>query len=991
MANNPPQDLSKKTLRLWIDGQCFQTSSALRGIGRYVMELIRAIATHHPNIELQISFNAAMPKAAIAARDELYQWIPPANVFYWQGVAIGREDASGYTPYHRLSELALAHHVACLRPDVALSPSIFEGFTDIAVPYTGAHGHAVPTAAIFYDAIPIRFPKQYLPSPLLKACYKRRLDALQKFDHLLTISKFAKKEATELLAAPATEIGAGLSAEFLRQLGENSDPDALTRLNIGKNYILYVGAADWRKNLHSVVRAFQTLPPHLRNDLKFVIAGHFPDAQKEDLSSLWKALQLTEANLYILGHVTDPTLISLYKGATAVIQPSLMEGFGLTALEAMACGTPVIAADAGALPEVIGNKLSLFDPTNVASISHAIARVADDTEYRAQLVRHAFEQTKKFSWENVAAQAVNALTTIANQSGLDDQSLVGGHAAISRTRQVTAMLAKQLTTEKKLTAMTLAAAEPYQPPSRLLVDVTVTAIEDHATGIQRVVKNISSELMRDHKNNVGLRVTLGYCDSSDGFFEAHIDANGTLSSKKNTHHTPIPFGRGGHLLMLDSSWQFLAAHEHIFTQARLADNEITSVLYDLVPLQVPAFCHEGMPPVFSTWLKSALAQSTNFICISKAVADDLFKLLHAIKFNRQLNIGYWHLGADLESDHTATNCNHVNGDAPPTFLMVGTLEPRKGHKIALDAFTQLWDSNFAGRLVIAGKIGWGVDHLIERIRNHPQLSNKLFWHESPSDADLQKLYASCDALIAASFAEGFGLPIVEAAHHNKPVIASDIAVFREIAGSASANSFFEPGSPSSLANRITEFVNRKNDGPREATATTDWLSWAESARQLVEVVLDHKWYRTYIPRNYIDARGDAPIWILDATQALPPEERLFSLTLIDGPIISTTNNTLQFVIKIRNLSATYWSSSSIDGTLAVRLSYHILGRNSKILDYDGPRINFPFGIPAHSDHYAIATIDATWLLKGMKAIEFELVQEGVCWWGSPLHVDVDIG
>lgn len=78
-------------MRLWIDGQCFQTASKWRGIGRYVQELILGIVDNHPDVELLISLNASMPLEALAARDHLQQWIKPANIFMWHGVAEGEK------------------------------------------------------------------------------------------------------------------------------------------------------------------------------------------------------------------------------------------------------------------------------------------------------------------------------------------------------------------------------------------------------------------------------------------------------------------------------------------------------------------------------------------------------------------------------------------------------------------------------------------------------------------------------------------------------------------------------------------------------------------------------------------------------------------------------------------------------------------------------------------------------------------------------------
>src|SRR5690606_14583343 len=101
-----------------------------------------------------------------------------------------------------------------------------------------------------------------------------------------------------------------------------------------------------------------------------------------------------------------------------------------------------------------------------------------------------------------------------------------------------------------------------------------------------------------------------------------------------------------------------------------------------------------------------------------------------------------------------------------------------------DAFDALWASGESTRLVIVGRQGWLVDELADCLRAHPENGRRLFWLSDVSDEALLKLYASSDALIMASRAEGFGLPLIEAARHGIRLIARDLPVFREVAGDA---------------------------------------------------------------------------------------------------------------------------------------------------------------------------------------------------------------
>lgn len=110
------------------------------------------------------------------------------------------------------------------------------------------------------------------------------------------------------------------------------------------------------------------------------------------------------------------------------------------------------------------------------------------------------------------------------------------------------------------------------------------------------------------------------------------------------------------------------------------------------------------------------------------------------------------------------------------------MEPRKGHAHVLEAFEAAWRADTDVSWVIIGKQGWNVEPLAETLRRHPQAGKRLFWLEDARDADLRYGYSHAHAALQASFAEGFGLPIVEAAHYGCPLILSDIPVFREIAG-----------------------------------------------------------------------------------------------------------------------------------------------------------------------------------------------------------------
>jgi len=171
--------------------------------------------------------------------------------------------------------------------------------------------------------------------------------------------------------------------------------------------------------------------------------------------------------------------------------------------------------------------------------------------------------------------------------------------------------------------------------------------------------------------------------------------------------------------------------------------------------------------------------------------------------------------------------------------MVGTIEPRKGHAQTLAAFELSWAEGMDTNLVIVGKQGWMVEKLVEKLRHHPELGRRLFWLEGISDEYLEKVYASCTCLIAASEGEGFGLPLIEAAQHKLPIIARDIPVFHEVAGEHAF--YFKGKEPDDLAKAVQKWLELYRSGQHPKSDDMPWLTWNESASQLLDIIIAGKW------------------------------------------------------------------------------------------------------------------------------------------------------
>lgn len=371
--------------------------------------------------------------------------------------------------------------------------------------------------------------------------------------------------------------------------------------------------------------------------------------------------------------------------------------------------------------------------------------------------------------------------------------------------------------------------------ARLLIDVTQMARTDAMSGIQRVVRNIARELCLLE----GVHMPIELVELRDNALHR---AGSVAGAVLDLDQGACPSGQidihpGDILLMIDSSWEQYPYYAPVFEAIRQFGGRVVSVIYDLIPLRMPEYCSAGLVVVFQRWFALAVAHSDMLLCISRAVRDDVGAYLdeHDMRPPHPLRLEYWQLGADImpsgRDQHIRPEVARMAADtANPLFLVVGTIEPRKGHSGVLDAFDALWAEGSHVNLCLAGKEGWEVEGLMQRIRRHPLLGTRLFFVEHFSDAEINLCYAAAHALIAGSVAEGYGLPIVEAAQHKVPVIATDIAVFREVAGTGAA--YFPLGDRAALMALVHEFAALERPEREAMAARVSVVSWQESARQL---------------------------------------------------------------------------------------------------------------------------------------------------------------
>ncbi|WP_460096904.1 glycosyltransferase [Pseudomonas sp. S3_C01] len=391
-----------------------------------------------------------------------------------------------------------------------------------------------------------------------------------------------------------------------------------------------------------------------------------------------------------------------------------------------------------------------------------------------------------------------------------------------------------------------------QPPAvglrRIYVDVSAMIRVDLRTGIQRVVRALLLALIESPPADYLFEPV--FLSDSGGDWHWRYARNFMLSLMGCPTgwllDEPVDMQPGEQFLGLDFSGSFIveAGKRGVFSRLRERGVKTSFVVYDLIPIQFEEHFPAGTKEGHADWLYE-VSKADAALCISASVAADLQRWVAVHGAPRlspsPLQTSWFHLGADLAasmpSNGLVQGANEVLEclRSVPSFLSVGTIEPRKGHTQTLAAFDLLWAQGEQVNLVIVGKQGWMVDALCARLRNHPQLNKRLFWLEGVSDEYLEKVYAAASCLLAASQGEGFGLPLIEAAQHKLPILARALPVFREVAGEYAA--FFEGDSAKSLADAITQWLEDYREGSTIESVNMPWLTWKQSAEQFKRALL----------------------------------------------------------------------------------------------------------------------------------------------------------
>ena len=374
-----------------IDARHLQTVARVRGIGRYTRNLLAAFARRAPPdvawtlLRLR-NFSAAEPGLAPAHDDIATSRLrrPELSMLALDPLLLSLElGGKGIDVYHS---------------------------TQLSLPAR----RDFPAVITIHDLAPLIWPAHYLRLPYSRIGNAWQYALARRADAVIAVSEATKRDVVERLRVPerrVTVVPEAVDSEFMPPSAADGRALARARFGVPDRYVLYVGQFDPRKNVRGLLRAFAAAADRDK-DLRLVIVGDLGKLA----SHLRDALDSERApreRVIVTGFVDDATLAALYAGAECLLHAALLEGFGLTPLEALAAGTPVVGYAGGAVAEVVGDAGLLVPSGDEDALGTALRRLLDDESLREGLRARARARAAAFSWDRAADETLAVYRGVA--------------------------------------------------------------------------------------------------------------------------------------------------------------------------------------------------------------------------------------------------------------------------------------------------------------------------------------------------------------------------------------------------------------------------------------------------------------------------------------------------------------------------------------------------------------------------------------------------
>ena len=735
-------------MKLLFDLQSLQTESRNRGIGRYVQSLFDALATRD-DITLYGLLNAAIDETFDEAYDHVSRKIGADRVLVFPGIAGTRLEVTENLHRWRLSQAAYEAFVREAGCDALLVGSAVEGFIDGTSLSLSDPSGPYLKAVILHDLIPLCDIEKYLSWDKARNWYFDRIAQVEAADLLLANSNSSRDEGLRFLDFGDDSI-ATVSAAVEAAIFHTDGPPAtelLESLGIDRPFVMHTSAIEPRKNFEGLVRAFAQLPADLRQRHQLVLVGGGSPEAREDLRALAAGLGLAEADVVIPGFIPDTELAQLYRSARLFVFPSFHEGFGLPALEAMACGCPTIGSGVTGIPEVIGTDAYCFNPHDSSAIAAMMANLlADHKAWRAAR-RHALRQAGKFSWSKVADRTVAAI----------------------KAKLVRPSAHQRMASAARMAAHVAGRVDLHECPGGDLEALArcLAASEDELVAKQAAILSPADRKWRiEGPFDSSYSLALVNRETARAMADLGWDV-ALFSTEGPGDFAPNP--------------DFLAANPDLAAMAKRAAKTTQASSFATSRLLYPPRVADMRAPMNAlhhyAWEESGFPQewadefnqSLTFLSalsdhVAKIMVDNGVSIPIAVTGN---GIDHWErITADPEYGIEARGFR---------FLHVSACFPRKGVDALLAAYEAAFTIDDDVSLII--KTFDNPHNQAREMLDAMQARNPRFPHVVLIFADLPEnqlkaIYEQCDVLVGPSFAEGFGLPFAEAMLSGIPVITT---------------------------------------------------------------------------------------------------------------------------------------------------------------------------------------------------------------------------
>jgi glycosyltransferase involved in cell wall biosynthesis len=389
--------------KVCFDITSLSTRSRYRGFGTYALSLARAFsrafgcAPEREGLDIYLAIGGGLAMRVVPLPDE-----PPSL----EEVA-GPGPATPYTLYYALKQTVALARLIEARVDLVHS----------AEPKGTAFPPGARVVVTCHDLIPTILGGPYR-SPIWPGWASAAVDKLRyrRPDHVIAISEHTQQDVMRVTGVPRERVSVvhhGVDTAVFHPERREGEAEIVRRVAGERPYFLYVGGYDQRKRVPELIDAFARRAGEI--DQALVIVGHMTARNEASLTSVIASSGMKERVL-LAGFVPPEHLPALYRRADAHVMPSTYEGFGMTIVEAFACGCPVIAADASSIPEIAGGAALFVPPGDDDALGEAMVRVGSDEALRRSLSARGLERAARFTWERCAAETLRVYREVLGRT-----------------------------------------------------------------------------------------------------------------------------------------------------------------------------------------------------------------------------------------------------------------------------------------------------------------------------------------------------------------------------------------------------------------------------------------------------------------------------------------------------------------------------------------------------------------------------------------------